>query len=156
MSEYQIRTGRPDDMSAVLEPDQRIGALRKGPQEVITTAEQLIEDGFGPEKIFDVFVAEQEEEIVGMALYYIKYSTWKGRCVFLEDIVVTEASRGTGIGKELFEEVVNVSKEIGVHRMEWQVLDWNEPAIKFYEKYNAVLDGEWLNGKLTYEQLRAF
>ena len=154
MNDFTIRKGKPDDMATALELIQELALYEKAPLEVLTTEAILIEDGFGANKIFDIFVAERDENIVGIAIYYEKYSTWKGRCIFLEDIIVTEELRGKGIGKLLFEEVMSVAKEKGVHRMEWQVLDWNEPAIKFYEKYNAVLDGEWLNGKLTFEQLQ--
>jgi GNAT superfamily N-acetyltransferase len=89
-------------------------------------------------------------------LYYIKYSTWKGKCIFLEDIIVTEAHRKAGIGKKLFDEVVKVAKEMKAPRMEWQVLEWNEPAIKFYEKLNARFDNEWINCKLTGEQIEGY
>ena len=85
-----------------------------------------------------------------------KYSTWKGRCLFLEDIIVTQAYRGKGIGKSLFENVISVSKEMNAARMEWQVLDWNRPAIDFYKHFGAHLDDEWLNGQFTREQLQAF
>ena len=156
MKNVIIREGRPDDMAATLSLVKELAVYEKAPDEVVNTEKQLIEDGFGPNKIFDIFIAERNNKIIGIALYYMKYSTWKGRCVFLEDIIVTENERGTGIGKELFERVVLVAKEKGVHRMEWQVLDWNEPALNFYRKYDAVLDGEWLNGKLTFEQLQTF
>ena len=109
--------------------------------------------GFGSNKIFDFFVAQENDVIIGMALYYFKYSTWKGKCLFLEDIIVTESQRGKGIGKLLFDKIIEVSKETNVRRMEWQVLDWNTPAINFYKKYAATLDGEWINGKLTNAQL---
>lgn len=156
MKEVVIREGRPDDMAATLALITELAIYEKAPNEVVTTEQQLIADGFGPNKIFDIFVAVQEGSIVGIALYYTKYSTWKGRCLYLEDIIVTERLRGQGIGKLLFDEVALVAKERGVHRMEWQVLDWNEPAINFYKKYNAELDGEWLNGKLGLEQLQNY
>ena len=105
-------------------------------------------------KQFDFFIAETNNTIVGLALYYFKYSTWKGKCLFLEDIIVTENQRGKGIGKLLFDKVVQVSKETKVRRMEWQVLDWNTTAIDFYKKYDTNLDGEWINCKLTDRQLQ--
>ena len=113
----------------------------------------MLDWGFGKDKIFDFFIAIENDVIVGLALYYFKYSTWKGKCLFLEDIIVTESQRGKGIGKLLFDKIIEVSKETKVRRMEWQVLDWNEPALNFYNKYNATLDGEWINGKLTDTQL---
>jgi GNAT superfamily N-acetyltransferase len=96
----------------------------------------------------------KNDEIIGLALYYYKYSTWKGKCIFLEDIIITESERKNGYGKLLFNEVVKVAKIEGVERMEWQVLNWNTPAIQFYKKYNAVLDDEWINGKLIKDQLQ--
>jgi GNAT superfamily N-acetyltransferase len=99
-------------------------------------------------------VAEYNGQIEGIAIWYYKYSTWKGKCVFLEDIIVTEALRGKGIGSRLFEQVIMQAEEDGVRRMEWQVLEWNEPAIHFYRKYNAMLDPEWINGKLVTRQLK--
>ena len=104
--------------------------------------------------MFGFFVADTGSEgIIGIALYYVKYSTWKGRCIFLEDIIVTEKHRQKGIGRLLFDEVARVARDLKVKRLEWQVLDWNEPAIRFYKKLNAVLDPEWINCKLTGEQL---
>ena len=118
--------------------------------------EQMEKDGFGENPIFHFFVAEAEGGIIGISLYYIKYSTWKGKCVFLEDIIVTEKFRKSGIGKKLFDEVVMVAKEMKVHRLEWQVLEWNEPAIKFYEKLNSNFDAEWINCKLNGEQIQEY
>jgi GNAT superfamily N-acetyltransferase len=115
-----------------------------------------MEDGFGLNPIYGLFVAELESTIVGIALYYEKYSTWQGRCIYLEDIIVTESQRGNGLGHRLFQAVIDMANQRNSARMEWQVLDWNEPAINFYRKYNANLDGEWLNGKLTREQIQAF
>lgn len=117
------------------------------------TVEELERDGFGPDAVYKAFVAENDKEIVGIALYYIKYSTWKGKCVFLEDLVVSMEYRRYGIGAKLFEAVVKVCKEMGVRKMDWQVLDWNEPALKFYRKYNAALSEEWINGSLYEKQL---
>jgi len=116
----------------------------------------MIEDGFKENPIYYLLIAEENSIILGIAIYYIKYSTWKGKCVFLEDIIVTETERGKGTGAKLFEEVIKISKEMKVRRMEWQVLDWNEPALNFYKKYNAHLDSEWVNGKLSYDQLQNF
>jgi GNAT superfamily N-acetyltransferase len=124
--------------------------------EVETTVAQLIEDGFGPERIFELFVAESEGAIVGMALWYTKYSTWKGKCGFLEDLVVRDEFRDKGIGRALFEAVAAECAQRNFGRMEWQVLDWNEPAIGFYKKLGAELDPEWLNGKFTRDGLEQF
>jgi GNAT superfamily N-acetyltransferase len=149
----EIRKGTQTDIIQALNLVKELAAYEKAPYEVEVTPEEMLEWGFGIDKQFDFFVALQNNVIVGLALYYYKYSTWKGKCLFLEDIIVTESHRGKGIGKLLFDKVVQVSKEMKVRRMEWQVLDWNTPAIEFYKKYDATLDGEWVNCKLTNHQL---
>lgn len=153
MMSIEIRKGVQGDIEQALNLVKELAAYEKAPAEVEVTVKEMTEWGFGPDKQFDFFVALENKVIVGMALYYFKYSTWKGKCLFLEDIIVTESQRGKGIGKLLFDRVVQVSKEMKVRRMEWQVLDWNAPAIEFYKKYNATLDGEWINCKLTNYQL---
>jgi len=145
----EIRIGIRADIEQALNLVRELAAYEKAPDEVEVTVEEMTEWGFGADKQFDFFVAIENNVIVGIALYYFKYSTWKGKCLFLEDIIVTESERGKGIGKLLFDKVVEVSKEMKVRRMEWQVLNWNTPAIEFYKKYNANLDGEWINCKLT-------
>ena len=149
-----IRIGTQADIPQALQLVRELAAYENAPDEVDVTNEEMLAWGFGADKQFDFFVATENEVIVGMALYYFKYSTWKGKCLFLEDIIVTESKRGKGLGKLLFDKVVEVSKEQKVRRMEWQVLDWNKPAIEFYKKYNATLDGEWVNCKLTNHQLK--
>ena len=144
-----IRKGIESDLPRALELIKELAIYEKAPDEVVVTKEEMINWGFGNEKVFDFFVAELNGIIQGIALYYYKYSTWKGKCLFLEDIIVTESFRGNGIGKKLFDEIVNVSKEKKVRRLEWQVLEWNTPAINFYKKYGSHLDGEWINCKLT-------
>jgi len=151
--ETSIRKGTEADIAQALNLVKELAAYEKAPLEVEVTPEEMRGWGFGPDKQFDFFVAEENGTIVGLALYYFKYSTWKGKCLFLEDIIVTESQRGKGLGKLLFDQVVQVSKETKVRRMEWQVLDWNTPAIEFYKKYAAGLDGEWINCKLTNHQL---
>lgn len=153
---FLIRKGTESDVPSVLGLIKELALYEKAPQEVTVTLEELVSDGFGANAIYGLFVAEKESAIVGIALYYEKYSTWKGRSLFLEDIIVTENERGNGIGHALFQSVIGVAKERNSARMEWQVLDWNEPAINFYKKYNANLDAEWLNGKLTREQIQEF
>ncbi|MBP8034000.1 MAG: GNAT family N-acetyltransferase [Bacteroidia bacterium] len=149
----EIRKGTQADISSALTLVKELAAYEKAPNEVEVTIAEMTERGFGADKQFDFYVALLDGVIVGMALYYYKYSTWKGKCLFLEDIIVTESHRGKGLGKLLFDKVVEVSKEMKVRRMEWQVLDWNTPAIEFYKKYDATLDGEWVNCKLTNHQL---
>ena len=148
-----IRKGTESDIEQALSLIKELAIYEKAPDEVEVTPNEMRAWGFGSNKIFDFFVAEENDVIIGMALYYFKYSTWKGKCLFLEDIIVTETQRGKGIGKLLFDKIIEVSKETNVRRMEWQVLDWNTPAINFYKKYAATLDGEWINGKLTKVQL---
>ncbi len=150
-----IRKGTQKDLPHVLKLVQELAAYEKAPAEVEVTIDEMVNWGFGPDKIFEFFVAEKEELIVGIALYYYKYSTWKGKCLFLEDIIVTESERKNGYGKLLFNEVVKVAKQQKVRRMEWQVLDWNEPAIEFYKKYHSNFDGEWINCKFTFEQIQS-
>jgi GNAT superfamily N-acetyltransferase len=151
-----IRKGEKKDLPSVLALVKELAAYEKAPDEVVVTVEEMEVDGFGNNPIFKFFVAEKGTEIIGIALYYIKYSTWKGKCIFLEDLIITEQFRKYGIGKKLFDEVVKVAKEINVERLEWQVLDWNEPAINFYKKLNANFDGEWVNCKLTGKQIQEY
>ncbi|MFN4931695.1 MAG: GNAT family N-acetyltransferase [Bacteroidota bacterium] len=148
-----IRKGTSQDLSAVLELIKELAIYEKAPNEVSVSVTEMEQNGFGPHPLFEFFVATEDEKIVGLALYYYKYSTWKGRCLFLEDIIVTESKRGNGIGKLLFDEVGKVAQQQGVRRMEWQVLEWNEPAINFYKKMPVHLDSEWINCKLTNYEL---
>ncbi len=152
----QIRRGTIDDLPQVHGLIQELAEYEKAPQEVTNTLEDMRRDGFGEEPIFKFFVAETEEGIVGIALYYTAYSTWKGKMIFLEDLVVTERLRRSGIGKMLFDAVAREAKEVGAKRFKWQVLDWNEPAIAFYKKIGANLDGEWINCNMTEEQIRNY
>ena len=129
----------------------------RAPEAVTNTLEAMRRDGFGPAPVFGFFVLENTAgTIIGLALYYTAYSTWKGRMLYLEDLVVTEAARRGGFGRLLFETVVAEARETGAQRLKWQVLDWNEPAITFYKKLGANIEGEWLNGNLTAEQLADF
>lgn len=156
MNNVFIRKSTSNDMASVLDLIKELAAYEKAPNEVELDVETLIDDGFGEHKIFDCLVAEEGGQIIGFALFYTKYSTWKGKCLFLEDFIVSDSKRGLGTGKLLFEAVVQEAKSRKVKRMEWQVLDWNEPAINFYKKFNATLDPEWVNGKLTYNQLQDY
>lgn len=151
-----IRKGQKADLPQVLELVKELAVFEKAPTKVCVTIEEMERDGFGPEPVFKFFVAELEGKIVGISLYYIKYSTWEGKCVFLEDIIVTESHRKYGIGNKLFAEVVRVAKEMKAKRMEWQVLAWNELAIKFYEKVDSHFDTEWVNCKLTEKQIEEY
>ncbi|MES2591051.1 MAG: GNAT family N-acetyltransferase [Bacteroidota bacterium] len=154
--EILIRKGEKPDLPFSLNLIKELAAYENAPNEVVITIDQLEKDGFGENPIFSFFIAEVNGQIVGMALYYMKYSTWKGKCVFLEDIIVTEQFRRQGLGKRLFDAVVNAAKNLNVERLEWQVLAWNEPAIKFYQKVNSNFDNEWINCKLTKEQIERY
>ena len=145
-----IREGKPTDLPTVLELVKELAAFAKLPSEVDVTAQSMEIDGFGPEPVFKFLVAESDGIVTGTAIYYFKYSTWKGRCIHLEDLIVKQEHRSQGIGGMLFEEMIAITKRMGLKRLTWQVLDWNEPAIRFYQKYNATLEEEWLDGKLCF------
>lgn len=148
-----IREAKKEDMPAVLKLIQELAIYENAPNEVINTVENLQKDGFGEKKVFDCLVATDDDTVIGFALFYTGYSTWKGRTLYLEDFLVNEKYRGKGIGKKLFDAVIKEAKRRKVKRMDWQVLDWNEPAIQFYKKYDALLDEEWINGRLFEEKI---
>ena len=148
-----IRTGQKTDLPRVLELVKELALFERAPHEVINTVELMEQDGFGPNPIFGFFVAEKETEIVGLSLYYWRYSTWKGKRLYLEDIIVTEQARGKGIGKNLFDRTMQHALDEQCSGMMWQVLDWNEPAIEFYKKYGAGLSQEWINCSLERDQI---
>lgn len=154
--EVEIRRGTPDDLPQVHTLIRELAEFERAPQEVTNTLEDMERDGFGENPIFKFFVAETAEGIVGIALYYTAYSTWKGRMLFLEDLVVTERLRRAGIGKKLFQAVAHEAKETGAKRFRWQVLNWNEPAIAFYKKIGATLDADWINCNMTEEQIQQY
>jgi GNAT superfamily N-acetyltransferase len=152
---YTIRKANKGDASAMLALVKELAIYEKAPDAVEVTLAEMEEAGFGPHAIYSAFVAEINNTVVGMALYYTKYSTWKGKAIYLDDIVVNEQYRRYGIGGKLFEEVVKVCKAMGVRKMDWQVLDWNEPAIQFYKKYNSAFSNEWVNCTLYENELKA-
>lgn len=129
----------------MMELIHELAVYEKAPQEVTVSMEHFTESGFGEKPVWWAIVAEENGKILGMALYYIRYSTWKGQAMYLEDIIVTEKARGRGIGKMLFDNLIREAKEKKFNRIIWQVLEWNEPAIRFYRKYNADFDAEWVN-----------
>lgn len=156
MVDIKIRKGTKEDLPQVLGLVKELAVYERAPNEVEVTVEEMQDWGFGKDHIFEFFVAEDGSKIVGISLYYYKYSTWKGKCLFLEDIIVTENYRRYGLGSKLFNEVARVAKQQKVRRMEWQVLEWNVTALNFYKKYEANFDDEWVNCKLTYDQLQSF
>jgi GNAT superfamily N-acetyltransferase len=143
-----IRRATAADCPRLLELIRELALYEKAPLEVTVSVQHFTESGFGTQPIWWAFVAEEENLINGFALYYIRYSTWKGQCLYLEDIIVTEKMRGQGIGGQLFERILEEANERKLVRVIWQVLEWNEPAIRFYKKYNATLDPEWINGAI--------
>lgn len=153
MQGIEVRKGQEKDVKGLLELIRELAEYEKSLDQVIVTEEVLLEDGFGDEKMFEFYVAVLGNQIIGIALYYYKYSTWKGRCVYLEDIVVSKSHRRKGVGRMLFDKVRDETIEIGAKRMEWQVLNWNDPAIAFYKGLGAHFDDEWLNVKLADDQL---
>lgn len=155
MTTLSIRTGTRQDLPRVLELVKELALYERAPHEVTNTVARMEKDGFGPNPIYGLFVAENENGIVGISIYYWRYSTWKGKRLYLEDIIVTEKERGNGIGKLLFDRTMKHALDEECTGMLWQVLDWNEPAINFYKKYyNAKLDGEWINCSLEVEDIR--
>ncbi len=154
MTNITIRTGRKEDLPRTLQLIKELAEYERAPHEVTNTVSQMEIDGFGPNPIYGFFVAEEENRIIGLSLYYWRYSTWKGKRLYLEDIIVTESQRGRGIGKLLFDRTMQHALDENCSGMLWQVLDWNEPAINFYKKYGSKMDGEWINASLEREQLQ--
>lgn len=138
-----IRKGNPEDMESVLGLIQELAIFEKEPDAVVITVDDLVRDGFGENPLFHVFVAEVEEEIVGIALYYYRYSTWKGKTIHLEDLIVKDKMRGSGVGSALYSEIMKQGKKDNVRRVEWNVLAWNTPAVKFYENSGARILEDW-------------
>ena len=139
----QIRKATANDMPSVLELIQELATFEKEPDAVVVTVDDLVRDGFSENPLFQCFIAEVDGEIIGMALYYYRYSTWKGKTIHLEDLIVKESKRGTGAGFALYKEIIKQGKAENVRRIEWNVLDWNTPAIDFYEKSGAKVLGDW-------------
>jgi len=143
--EIKIRRAIKEDCPQLLELVQELATYERAPDEVTVTLEHFSESGFGEKPVWWAFVAEVEGKIAGFALYYVRYSTWKGQAMYLEDILITNDMRGNGVGKLLFDRLIEEAREKKFNRIIWQVLDWNEPAINFYKKYNADIDAGWLN-----------
>ena len=139
----RIRKGTPQDMPDVLALITELAVFEKEPDAVVISAEDLVRDGFSENPLFHTFVAEVNEEIIGVALYYYRFSTWKGKTIHLEDLIVKENNRGTGAGFALYSEIIKQGKKDNVRRIEWNVLDWNTPAIDFYEKSGAKVLSDW-------------
>ncbi|WP_426667714.1 GNAT family N-acetyltransferase [Mucilaginibacter sp. McL0603] len=148
-----LRVAVKEDCPRLLDLVHELALFEKAPEEVTVTLDEFEEAGFGNKPVWKAFVVESDGVIVGFALYYIRYSTWKGCRMYLEDLIVTESWRGKGVGKLLFDRLIQEARELGFNGMTWQVLDWNEPAINFYKKYEAAIDAGWLNASLSKQQI---
>ena len=153
ISDITLRIAKKEDCPRLLELVHELALFEKAPEEVTVTLQEFEDAGFGNKPVWKAFVAEADGFITGFALYYVRFSTWKGCRMYLEDLIITENWRGKGIGKLLFDKLINEAKELGFNGMTWQVLDWNEPAIKFYNKYEAKIEAGWLNASISKEQL---
>ena len=151
-----LRVAQKDDCPRLIELVNELALFEKAPEEVTVSLQEFEDAGFGNNPVWKAFVAVDNDVIIGFALYYIRFSTWKGCRVYLEDFIVTEEYRGKGIGKLLFEQIIQETKELGYSGMVWQVLDWNEPAIGFYKKYEANIEEGWLNASLSKEQVSKY
>ena len=151
-----IRKAQPNDMPQVLELIQELAVFENEPDAVVITAKDLVRDGFSENPLFHCFVAEADQKIIGIALYYYRYSTWKGKTLHLEDLIVKENQRGTGVGYKLYSEIIRQGKRDQVRRIEWAVLDWNTPAIDFYKKTGAKVLSEWCVAQMDEEGIDLF
>ncbi len=149
----QIRKATKEDIPQILGLIKELAEYEKAPNEVIVTEETLLRDGFSDLPLFYTLVGEANGDIVGMALYFYKYSTWKGKVMHLEDLIVKQSERGKGYGKVLLNEIIEVAKSEDLKRIDWQVLDWNTPAVKFYESIGADIQKEWWNCRLDKQNL---
>ena len=146
----KIRRALREDCPRLLELVQELALFEKAPHEVTVSIEEFENSGFSAQPVWWAFVAEKDNEIIGFALYYIRYSTWKGCRMYLEDIIITEEYRSKGIGTLLFDRLIEEAKDRNLHGITWQVLDWNESALDFYRKYNAKMDEEWINCSIDF------
>jgi GNAT superfamily N-acetyltransferase len=146
-----IRKAEKKDLGRLMELIHQLAVFERAPQEMTVTLEHFEESGFGENPVWWALVAEVDDRVEGFALFYIRYSTWKGKRMYLEDILVSEELRGNGIGKLLFDKIIEEAKERKLNGIVWQVLDWNEPAINFYKKYDGVnFDSSWLNCAINF------
>jgi len=152
----EVRKAMSTDVPAILGLIKELATYERAPGEVITTEESMKHDGFGDHPIYEAMVAEADGKIVGVAVFYVGYSTWKGKMVYLDDLIVTESMRRKGIGKLLFDAVGKFAKQAGANHYRWHVLDWNTPSIEFYKQYHAVMDPTWITCKLNREEIEKF
>ncbi len=155
---FIIRHGDEKDIPGIMKLVRELALFERAPEAVINTEKMLLADGFGKHSLYRVFIAEAADtnEVIGMALYYIAYSTWKGKMLFLDDLVVTESHRQFGIGRKLINEFLKVAKEEHVNEIRWQVLNWNTPAIEFYKSLNVTFEPDWITVKMNKDQISAY
>lgn len=155
---YLLRKGTPDDVPGIMRLVKELALFERAPEAVVNTEEMLLQDGFGEHSIYTVTVAEEADsgEIIGMAVYYTAYSTWKGKILYLDDLVVTERYRKLGVGRQLMNEFLKEARHKGVQQVRWQVLNWNTPAIQFYKSLGAELDEEWITCKMSKQEIEAY
>lgn len=153
---FSIREATKDDMQAVHALINELAIFEKEPEAVEISVEDLIQDGFGEQSQFKVFLAETDNEIGGMALFYPRYSTWKGKALHLEDLIVSQKCRGLGLGKALYTKVIEYAYENGINRLEWEVLDWNKGAIDFYLASGADMHDNWNMCQMTRTQMQNY
>ena len=154
--EIQIRKGTRTDLPAVLALIKELALYEKAPEEVTNTLADMERDGFGEKPVYDLLVAVADELVIGIAVYFTKYSTWKGKGIYLDDIVIKEEFRNKGIGRKLFNALIGEAKKINAKQLHWQVLDWNEPAIGFYKTYPSSFDATWINCKMNEKDINNF
>jgi GNAT superfamily N-acetyltransferase len=152
----EIRKGKKEDLPHVLNLIHELAEFEKAPDAVTNTVMDMEQDGFAGQPVFNFHVAVVEDKIVGIAIYFVKYSTWVGKGLYLDDLVVTEKMRGKGVGQKLFDAFMEEAKWINAKQVHWQVLDWNTPAIDFYKKMNASIEAQWLDCKMTEEQIKSY
>jgi GNAT superfamily N-acetyltransferase len=146
-----IRIATREDVKAIFHLIEELAAYERAPEQVVNTPQQLEIDLFDDCMCSAIVATNKSDEVIGFALYYLSYSTWKGRCLYLEDFYVKENERNQGHGQALFDEIIRIAKKMSVRRMDWQVLDWNHTALNFYRRNHATLDPEWINGRLFFE-----
>jgi len=154
--DFIVRLAEKSDMISVHKLITELAVFEKEPDAVEITIEDLQNDGFSKDPKFKVFVAESRDEIIGMALFYERYSTWKGKSLHLEDLIVTQSKRKLGVGMALYTKLMEYAKKEGYNRVAWDVLDWNKGAIDFYKSTHAKVLEEWRVVHMTKENLNKF
>ena len=152
----KIRKGEKSDLKEVIKLIRELAEYENAIDKVKINISDLEKDGFSENPLFSFIVADIQNKIIGMAFYYNNYSTWEGKCLFLEDLIVTKKYRSHGVGSMLFQSMIEIAKKNQANRMMWQILNWNTPAIEFYKNFNAQISNVWLNGKLNKDQIENY